>query len=316
MSPLIGTCSRMGDSGFVLPQNLFKTSGAGQGFRRFILPDGTPFGPLVVDDMVEIQPFEGATNRTAVAVFAKGRSVRYPVSYQYWKKRDTGRGSAVGFDTPYEEVTAKKVTWRSWFAEPVDARDKTSSWIVGRRKAIQALRNVLGPSKYRAREGTNTGGANGVFWMEITGQRPGGLVMIANATENIKRDVPDTQAALETELLYPLLRGRDVQRWSASPSLSILLTHLNGDRLKAIPVETMQRDFPRTYSYLVKFKDLLVKRAAFKRYFKIESPFYSIFNIGDYTFGPWKVVWREQSAGLMAAVVGPHDKRPVVPITS
>lgn len=63
---------RGGKLGFVLSQSLFKTSGAGQGFRRFVLPDKTPFGPLVVEDMVDLKPFEGAANRTAVAVFGKG----------------------------------------------------------------------------------------------------------------------------------------------------------------------------------------------------------------------------------------------------
>jgi len=83
---------RGGKLGFVLSQSLFKTSGAGQGFRTFALPDETPFGPITVDDMVDLKPFEGATNRTAVGVFAKGRAVKYPVSYQLWKKRSRGRG--------------------------------------------------------------------------------------------------------------------------------------------------------------------------------------------------------------------------------
>jgi type I restriction-modification system DNA methylase subunit len=110
---------RGGKLGFVLSQSLFKTSSAGQGFRRFLLPDKTGIGPMVVEDMVELKPFEGATNRTAVAVLAKGKRVSYPVSYQYWKKRGEGRGSAIGFDTPYEEVTSAKITFRNWHAEPV-----------------------------------------------------------------------------------------------------------------------------------------------------------------------------------------------------
>ncbi len=302
-----------GRLGFVLPQNLFKTSGAGQGFRRFMLPDGTPFGPLSVDDMADLQPFEGATNRTAVAIFAKGRPVRYPVSYQHWKKRSTGRGSAVGFDTPFDEVLKEKISFRAWFAEPVEQRNLTSPWITGRKKALKAISKVLGKSYFQARAGSFTGGANGVFWMEITAGRPGRLSMIANATENIKRAVPDVQAAVETELLYPLLRGRDVQRWNAKPELSILLTHEHGQRLKAIPVESMQKDFPKAYSYLARFKDLLQKRPALKRYFKSDAPFYSMFNIGDYSFAPWKVVWREQASELIAAVIGPYEKKPVVP---
>jgi len=302
-----------GRLGFVLSQSLFKTSGAGQGFRRFRLPDKTPFGPLVVEDMVELKPFEGAANRTAIGVFIKGREVRYPVSYQYWKKRGDGRRSAIGFDTPYEEVTKEKVTYRDWQAQPVDRSDSTSAWITARGKTLRALARVLGKSTYKGREGTNTGGANGVFWLEVIGERPGGLLMIGNVTENTRKKVSRTQAAVERDLVFPLLRGAEVSRWLARPSLSILLTHEEGERLKAIPETRMQRDFLKTFFYLQRFEKMLKDRPAFKRYFKADAPFYSIFGIGDYTFALWKVVWREQASGLTAAVVGTKNRRPIVP---
>lgn len=257
-----------GKLGFVLPQNLFKTSGAGQGFRRFLLPHKIPFRPLAVEDMVELNPFEGASNRTAVAVFLKGQAISYPVSYQYWKKRGTGRGSAIGFDTPYEEVSAKKITSRAWHAEPVDKSDSTSSWITGRRKALRALHNVLNASPYTARAGTFTGGANAVFWVEIIGERPGGVQIISNITDRAKRKVESTQAAIESEIVFPLLRGANVQRWKAVPEASIILTHKKGMRLKAIPEKEMQAGFPKAWSYLKRFEPVLRKRAAFKRYFK------------------------------------------------
>ncbi|GAB4533391.1 MAG: hypothetical protein Fur0018_22680 [Anaerolineales bacterium] len=38
-----------------------------------------------------------------------------------------------------------------------------------------------------------------------------------------------------------------------------------------------------------------------------------MFNVGDYTFAPWKVVWREQSAWFTAAVVGSQDGKCIVP---
>lgn len=262
---------------------------------------------------MELNPFEGATNRTAVAVFIKGKAVSYPVSYQYWKKRGAGRGSAIGFDTPYEEVSAKKITFRAWYAEPVDKKDSTSSWITARKRALRALHNVLGASPYTARAGTFTGGANAVFWVEFIGERPGGASIISNITEGAKRKVQSTQAAIESELLFPLLRGANVQRWMAAPEANIILTHKKGMRLKAIPEHDMQVAFPRAFSYLKRFEPMLRKRAAFKRYFKENAPFYSIFNIGDYTFSGWKVVWREQASTFTAAVVGPRESRAVVP---
>ncbi len=307
---------RGGKLGFVLSQSLFKTSGAGQGFRRFVLPDKTTVGPLVVEDMVELKPFEGATNRTSVAVFGKGYPVRYPVSYSYCVKKKEGRGSAIGFDTPYEEVTKELVTFRRWHAEPVDAKDKTSAWIAAKPKALRAIRRILGPSEYRAYAGSFTGGANGVYWVEITGTRPGGLAIISNITEGAKRKVESTQAAIEADLLYPLLRGRDVNRWKAEPSAHLIMAQDPKTRT-GISVPRMKRDYPKAYSYFVKFEKILRVRAAYRRYFTEDDAFWTMFNIGDYTFAPYKVVWREVSNDLDAAVIGPvkitEGRRPTVP---
>ncbi len=309
---------RGGRLGFVLSQSLFKTSAAGQGFRRFLLPDNTPFGPSAVEDMVELKPFEGAANRTAVAIFIKGRAVRYPVPYQRWKKRQAGRGGAIGFDTPYEEVTTNKITYRDWSAEPVDQADLTSAWITARPKALRALHGILGKSSYQAREGTNTGGANGVYWVEVVGQRPGGLVVVSNVVEGAKKKVPQTQAAVEKDLIFPLLRGSDISRWSCSPSIKMIVTHEEGQRLKAIPEERMQQEYTKTFLYLKRFEAVLRSRKTQAvRHLMEDGPFYSVFGIGDYTFAPWKVVWAEVGNELEAAVIGKLDahgsSKPVVP---
>ncbi|MEN3027625.1 MAG: SAM-dependent DNA methyltransferase, partial [Chlorobiota bacterium] len=46
---------------------------------------------------------------------------------------------------------------------------------------------------------------------------------------------------------------------------------------------------------------------------KVGKPFYSMSEIGDYTFAQWKVVWREQASKMTASVIGPCDGRPTVP---
>ena len=301
-----------GKLGFVLPQNLFKSAAAGQGFRRFLLPGNIPIGPIIVEDMVELNPFEGASNRTSVAIFGKNRAVSYPVTYQYWKKKNAGRGSGIGFDTPYEEVTSSKITFKDWKAEPVDSTDRTSPWLTARPKSLRVLRRLAGASRYVGRIGIKCS-MNGVFWLAVNGKRPGGLLMVSNVTERAKRSVPSIQAAIESELVYPLLRGMDVQAWSVKPELSVLLTHEEGMRLKAIPVEEMQRKFVKAWGYLHRFEDDLRKSGIIKRYFKSDSPFYSIFNIGDYTFAPYKVVIREIAGGLTCAVAGEHEGRPIIP---
>jgi hypothetical protein len=95
-------------------------------------------------------------------------------------------------------------------------------------------------------------------------------------------------------------------------------------KLRAIPEAEMRRVFPLASAYLQRFESMLRQRPAFKRYFNPDAPFYSLFNIGEYTFAPWKVVWREQALPFTAAVVGsafgkiavPDHKLMIVPLTS
>ncbi|MCX6844469.1 MAG: SAM-dependent DNA methyltransferase, partial [candidate division WOR-3 bacterium] len=302
-----------GRLGFIITQSLFKTSGAGQGFRRFEIPQGkakpVPLRVVHVDDMVELNPFEGASNRTAVMVLEKGSRTRYPTPYTVWHKE---KGARFTYDSTFEEVVS--ATKRSEFAAtPVDDGDPASSWMTARSKALKALRQVLGQSAYQAREGSNTGGANAVFWVDVVKERPDGLVVIRNITAGAKVKVDEESKPVESDLLYPLLRGRDVERWLSSPSASIIVAQDPKTR-RGIAIKEMQTRCPKTFAYLKLFEKMLRERAAFKRYFRPDrDPFYSMFNISDYTFAPWKVVWPEVANSLEVAVAGPAHKKTTVP---
>jgi len=194
----------------------------------------------------------------------------------------------------------------------VNPKDSTSAWITGGRAAIRALRKLLGPSSYKAHAGSFSGGANAVYWLEVTGRRPGGLLIVSNITEGAKKKVAGTQATVEEALVFPLLRGRDVKRWHAAPSAHILMTQ-NTTTRRGIDVDTMEADFPRAHAYLSKFRSALMARAAYKRYFGEDDPWWSMFNVSAFTFSKWKVVWREQASTFTVAVVGPKSGKAVIP---
>lgn len=308
-----------GKLGFLITQSVFKTSGAGQGFRKFKLPDGKPIQVLHVDDMVELNPFEGASNRTSVIILQKGRPTKYPMpSYLYWKK--IIKGKSIDLRSSLKDVM--EITERKQFsAEPVNENDLTSSWITGRPRAIKGIKKVLGQSDYVAHAGVYSGGTNGVYWVDIINKRPDGLVVISNLTEGAKIKVESVQATIESNLLYPLLRGRDVKKWKAKPSAYILITHLPGMRLKAITEDEMKARYSKTYIYLKRFEGVLRKRAAFKRYFTKKdgghivetAPFYSMFDIGDYTFTPYKVVWPNIASKIVSAVISTKENKAILP---
>jgi SAM-dependent methyltransferase len=304
-----------GKLGFLITQSVFKSELGGKGFRQFRIPQPNgkfvPLRVLHVDDMVALQPFEGASNRTAVMVLEKGKPTAYPVPYTVWRKV---KGARFTYDSTLEEVTNATVRL-NFAAEPVNPSDPTSPWLTARPKALKAVRKVLGKSDYKAHEGVNTGGANAVYWVDIVYKRPDGLVMVRNITEGARVRVDEVTEPIEPDLLYPLLRGRDVQRWKAEPSAWIIVPHTEETRMHPIPLSLMQESYPRTFGYLLRFKEALDQRRGFtgwERQFQREA-FYAIQRIGTYTFAPWKVVWPWISKGIRAAVVGFFEGKPVVP---
>jgi len=301
-----------GKLGFLITQSVFKTAGAGQGFRRFLLGTGEYIQVQHVDDMVELQPFEGASNRTSVVILQKGRQTKYPMpSYLYWKK--AVKGKSISMDSSLDDVL--QMTERKQFAaEPVDAKDVTSAWLTGKPKAIKAVKKILGQSDYVAHAGCYTGGANGVYWVDIIDRRPDGLVVVSNITKGAKREVESIQMAIEPDLLHPLLRGRDVRRWHAEPSAHILMVQ-DPEKRRGIDEGEMKTDYPKTYLYLKRFEVALRERKSRGVTDMIEegAPFYTMFAISDYTFAPYKVVWREQASALTVSIVSSIESKPVIP---
>lgn len=301
-----------GQLGFVITQSVFKTQGAGDGFRqlRYTRADTEwHIKPLMVHDLSAMQVFEGATNRTAVFVCNKTRQpFHYPVQYTTW----TG-ASRIAQDAALPDILTvtrqKKIK-----AMPVVASKDSSPWLTAPQQALSGIQKVLGPSAYRAYEGVNTGGLNGCFWIRVLDKRPNGELLIENLHDVGKLKVRHVQAVIEPALVYPLLRGRDVRRWQAEPSAHIILAQ-DPETRKGIPESDMKRRQPKTYAYLKQFegepekpkRGTLRGRSGYRRYFKPSDPFYSMYNVGPYTMQPIKVFWRQFIPRLEMALCLPVD---------
>ena len=307
-----------GRLGFVITQSVFKTQGAGDGFRRFYYERDEKIWrlkPLAVHDMSAMQVFEGATNRTAVFVCQKTkRPFNYPVKYTSWSGV-----SRVNQDESLDSV--RKVTSQTKLkAVPVVAEKETSPWLTAPEKALLAVRKVIGQSDYQAYAGCCTW-LNGVYWIRILEKRPNGELVIENLHDVGKLKVAHVQTVIEPDLVYPLLRGRDVQRWHAEPSAHIILAQDPQIR-KGIPESEMKRRWPKTYAYLKQFegdpkkpeRGTLRGRSGYRQYFKPSDPFYSMYNVGPYTMAKWKVYWTRVSTEISAAVAGGRKGNPMLSV--
>ncbi|NLW43639.1 MAG: N-6 DNA methylase [Syntrophomonadaceae bacterium] len=285
-----------GKMAFLITQSVFKSGGAADGFRRFCLPGGMGLKVLMVEDLSRLRPFVKASNRTAILYLEKGSPTVYPVRYRLWSHLSEDGGEKTILDM---------------MAEPANPTDPGSPWITYMEGGEAGIKKILGTSDYRAREGANTGGANGILWVEVLDRPQPGLVRIRNLAASSRRRVQTVEAVIEDRLVYPLLKGNDVDRWRANPSAHIILTQ-DPTRRRGISPVVMARNYPRTLAYLNQFKSELEKRAAYRRYFKKTDPFYTMFDVGEYTLAPIKVVWRRFGGRMRAAVVEGKDK-PVIP---
>lgn len=60
--------------------------------------------------------------------------------------------------------------------------------------------------------------------------------------------------------------------------------------------ETLPGTRPRTFGFLGEFRPILEQRSSYRR-FQQGKPFWSVWSTGEYTFAPYKVVWKEMSGG-------------------
>ena len=159
------------------------------------------------------------------------------------------------------------------------------------------------PADYVAHLGANSGGANGVYWLEVLGESDGG-VLVRNLATRGKHRLDVVEQVIEPDLLYPLLRWGDIARYSAVPRAHLLLAQDPATRA-GIDETIMRSKYPRTFAYLERFREVLASRAAYRRY-QQSGPFYAMYNVGPYTVAPIKVVWRRMDRQINATVVEPR----------
>lgn len=296
-----------GKLGFIISEPTLKAADAGEGFRRFRIGD-VPLRVLHVDDLTHIKPFKRIMTRAALLVVQKGEPTQYPVPYTLWKK--TAFGKALRTNDSLNAIQ-QKTRRIDLFAAPMVPDDPASVWISGKPNALVAVRKLIGASFYQAHAGAYTGGANAVYWLEVLENR-GETLIVRNIVAGAKRLVPQVETTIEAAFVYPLLRGTDVKRWSALPGAAILLVQ-HPQKRQGYAEDWLQERYPLTYSYLKQFEDMLCQRAAYRRYFQSHAPFYSMFDIGDYTLSPIKVIWQGLGRREMrAAVVNTGDDKPII----
>ncbi|WDM64077.1 N-6 DNA methylase [Stenotrophomonas forensis] len=284
----------------LMPGSVFETPSSA-GFRQLrVGTEGTQCAFERVDDFDKIAPFDGVSNMPRAVLIRKTERTSYPVPYNRWVTRGT-TASVARIARCADEFTAIADVERlsAW---PVPG-GWDRPWIVGRSDEMDTLNAVFGQPnpRYQARKGV-TADRNGIFWVKQSGPEKDGLLTITNEADVGKtKGIPKITSLVEANHVFPLLRGRGVSRFKATPDPE--LRYL-------VPQRTMHGDpdlhehSPLAYAFLRNFRDQLSARSSLKRFQKGQA-YYSLWTVGDYTFSPYKVLWREiGGSGFEVSYIG------------
>jgi type II restriction/modification system DNA methylase subunit YeeA len=308
-----------GKLGFLMPFTVFKTQ-AGAGFREFLARQTKVH---VIHDMVTLYPFEGATNRTSAVIVEKvaGKNLEdaqkenlVGIKHVVWCSK-----RAIPTDKPLEEVLKETMRFEIVMV-PLEAKDPKSPWMQAIPKIVEPVRRITKSSSYyKAHAGVYVA-LNQVYFVRVVDRRSDGKLIITNPREpGQKKTVKEIEAVVEPDLVYPLVRGRDVKKWYVNlENRFIVLPHVP-KTAKPIPENEIKVKLPLSYQYLNTYKNELAKRSIHELWGK-DNPFYAVYDIGPYTFAPYKVVWGEISGAISGkavnfecAVLEPIDGRPIIP---
>ncbi|HEC82259.1 MAG TPA: class I SAM-dependent DNA methyltransferase [Thermoplasmatales archaeon] len=301
-----------GKFAFLIPFTVYKTQ-AGAGFRSFLAKGKNenvkvPCKILKIHDLVTLYPFEGAVNRTSLLILKKEERTEFPIPCIMWHNP---RSKGIDQEAELEEVRGTTKQFELVFL-PIEKGKAESPWMEITEKAYEGVKKILKKQVkvYKAHKGVDTS-YNSIYWLKVLNKVPSGL-QVKNLNDIGKKKVILVTSVIESELVYPLVRGRDQKKWYVSPSSYIIVPHNpNG---KCIDETSMKMSFPKTYGYLMKFEKEL-KQRAYVSLTKKGEPFYTLQNISWYTFTNYKVVWKHISgkisgkAKMSAALLRPiQDK--------
>ena len=291
---------------FVITQSHFQAPSS-QGFRSFIINNEYSLQPMNVEDLKELKPFYDAANKTAIATFKKVKKMHntYPVPYNVWKNKK-GFSKTLPDDISKKNIL-KRVDIFEKEANPVDGL--RSPWAIMLPNKFEKTNRIRGVSNWvQGRKGI-TADLNAIYFVSILDHDiKNNMIKIQTRPQAGKKTkhLKAKKYWIEPDLLYPLIKGAgDFSKCFFCPKDELYTIVPNKGITKKFLMDAednIEYTLHATRNFFKEYKDLLKNRSTYKARLS-KYAYYMIYNVGEYTFSPYKVVWAEQSGKFKAAVI-------------
>jgi hypothetical protein len=297
---------------YVAPKSLINGDPANRAFRLYHLESArdaqarrridVTYSLREVQDFSEVQPFApDASNSPIVVVIQKGTPTGFPTQGTRWSRRVANTSIPDGtWDQARARLSEEQI---SWFPISRYPASPLAWW----RVEETPLQGDLSP--YMFGVGFHTRGANGIFFLDLRGQtQQNGQIRVATIPdrgrdEELINRGPQT-GLVESVLVVPAVRGRDVQPYSVRPSSHILLAHDPQNRARPLTEHEMRTTYRGALQLLRTFREKLLARAPYLGFRPREDLWWHLLDT-EHMDGPAHFVCvREQPGGAHAAMAG------------
>lgn len=294
---------------FLLPASFLKSTKGGEGFRKFEIIRNNQSVPFAVEEVHDFSKVKLFTIPTVAIRFSKGNKMHYPMNtYRVYSQTNRRKiDSHAKWD-----MVSNWLTYQDLIAQPVDLNDVQSAWLtLGNMSFANNVLDKNKPRHYKGRKGIEPAGAKGVYILKTPVRKKNGNLIIENDMSRQRRqDVIDMgvhRGEVEETYIFPMLGGRNIAKWRVKSNEFMIVPHTATYKY-GIPVDILSQTAPDTYLWLNYYHDVLLDtRIQNGKFFNQDTqPFYRLDNVGEYTYSPYKVLWKEQTGSMSAVVVGSY----------
>lgn len=296
--------SPTGILGMLMPDT-FLVQKTYEGYRDLVLGDGTRAYFFSIDDWSKSgNPFVGVTQKFYTYYIRRLESdykEGIPIAH-FIKKRGTDS---------QQEVLSIKNTFDIEIGKAIQLGEKTTSFAIlnnNTNLSSSVLRKIaINPSRYKGREGVEFYPQELLLFSVRSDLRSSDeCVTVENIQVNrSKFKVPLTLRFLEKKFLHPLIRGVDIRPFAAESQYVVPFAYESSyDTKIAIPEMDLREKAPLTYKFFHISKSIFESQNKYSK--KLINgkniPFYSLARVGEYSFAPFFVAYRDNTRSVASVL--------------
>lgn len=305
---------------FLMPKTIM-TQDSYAGFRNFFLSDDTRMYLSDVEDWSKAgNPFI-ITQEKFLTYYYQREKIDYfngiPIT-NYIKKKGVPI-SKINYSSSFEQVRDRFDVVEGMAFQL--SQDRTGFTMIPERnfEMLVKLKQISGESDYKARSGVEFTPAE-VYFVEPTrkgSEKDTYFFKNMEFNNSIYKTDSDYEHELGVNFILPVIKAPTIEPFNIVNNKNYCIFPYKQGKRKSVEIDEMFKENELLANYLIDNRELISRQSNRSRMIAMGNQFYSLSKVGEYTFSPNKVVFRDNtkmSACVVSDVITPwNDKVKPIP---